>query len=115
MVSSASTEVVSFLKFGDEQRLAFVCPGCSHLHAVPVVEKRPQSGVRHPNAWDWNGSFEEPTLHPSLLITAGQLRCHLYVEEGCAVFLGDCSHNNSNMRIPLPRVADSWLVRKAAD
>lgn len=46
-----------------QRRFWFVCPGsCKGLAAIairPVVDGSPQS-------WDWDGSTDAPTLHPSI-------------------------------------------------
>lgn len=77
------------------------------------------------NGWTWNGDTEKPTLQPSVLVTgtiplsdeqydrivAGEklppnpeYRCHSWITDGNAVFLGDCTHEGANQTIPLPDI-----------
>lgn len=46
--------------------------------------------------WNWNRDTERPTLTPSVLCTKGpnqpEFRCHSYITDGKAQFLGDCHH-----------------------
>src|ERR1035437_10970897 len=65
-------------------RLAFWCPGCKTSHHVSV----------RGGAWSWNGSYDQPTLSPSVLVTgwaAGRDlgRCHSFVKDGQIQFLAD--------------------------
>ena len=79
-----------------------------YLH-LPVILKGTREGA---GCWTWNGDTEKPTLRPSVLtqgneqITAEEhallmagkrveprpYRCHTWVTDGKAQFLGDCSH-----------------------
>lgn len=75
-----------------EPRLTWYCPGCKSNHGVPVPP--------HPQAWEWNGSLEAPTLSPSILIDyRGRpdkpATCHCFVRNGRIEFLGDCSHDHA--------------------
>lgn len=83
---------------GEEQWIAFHCPGCEHGHSIPV------SG---PRAWNWNGNVDEPTLTPSILVNAGSGNptapiCHSYVTNGRIQFLADCTHALANKIVDLP-------------
>ena len=52
--------------------------------------------------WTWNGDTERPTLKPSLLSTCGgDTRCHTWITEGKAVFLGDCTHEYAGQTLNL--------------
>lgn len=84
------------------KRLAWMCPGCKCGHQVPVPP--------HPQAWEWNGSLENPTVTPSILITYGDHTppdrvavCHSFVREGRIQFLGDCTHEFAGYTVPLPK------------
>lgn len=84
-----------------EARLAFECPGCGQLHAIPTVG---------PRAWTFNGSLERPTFSPSILVrwTSGPEHqagvCHSFVRDGQIEFLTDCSHELAGKTVPLPEV-----------
>jgi hypothetical protein len=75
----------------------FWCPGCEGYHAY---DKR----------WKFNGDFERPTFHPSLLYhennRSGQLRCHLFLKDGVLDFLTDCGHKLAGKKVPLPEIPD---------
>ncbi len=80
-----------------EARLSWYCPGCKSDHEVPVPP--------HPQAWEWNGSLESPTLSPSILIDYGGRRdkptCHCFVRNGRIEFLGDCSHDHAGKTVEM--------------
>jgi len=89
---TARAEIVG-LK-GDNLR--FDCPGCREPHIVVVPP--------HPNAWDWNGDVQSPTLSPSILVQGGEndVRCHSFVRGGVIEFLLDCSHDLAGQSVQLP-------------
>lgn len=82
---------------GGERFVAFHCPGCEHGHEIPV------SGAR---AWQWNGSFEKPTVKPSIFVNRGQSNptapaCHSFVTDGRIQFLSDSTHALAGKTIEL--------------
>ncbi|MGH9523053.1 MAG: DUF6527 family protein [Terriglobales bacterium] len=90
--------------------LAFECPGCGSIHAVPVEGPSP--------SWTWNVSMDSPTFAPSLLVTylanpnaieqfkewRKERRCHSFVRNGSIQFLADCTHKLAGQTVPLPEV-----------
>lgn len=80
--------------------LTWYCPGCEGGHGVPVKGER---------AWGWNGSTEQPTLTPSILVFAHdssppfkpQPRCHSFMTEGRLVFLTDCGHKLAGQTVEM--------------
>lgn len=88
-------------------KLAFWCPGCKTTHAVG-------------SGWKFNGNYDRPTFHPSVLAMSGHYvrgfkkgdncwctynaqhpdepapfqceRCHSFVTDGEIRFLSDCTH-----------------------
>lgn len=91
-------KVAWLVPFGDYTRLVFECPGCRHAHGVPIDG---------PKAWQWNGSLEEPTISPSILVQMEFVGdrptkiCHSFVRGGCIEFLGDCTHRLAGKKVPL--------------
>jgi hypothetical protein len=80
-------------------RLGFESPGCGVVHEVPVV----CSPGPDAKAWNWNGSLDKPTLHPSLKVTNGQgFCCHFWVKNGTLEFLHDCTHGLRNKTVAMP-------------
>ncbi len=98
-----------------EVGVAFRCPGCGDMHAVPTGDGR----------WSWNGDRRRPTLSPSILVRSGHYvdgwkpgdecwcgkdygfecyLCHSFVRDGRIVFLGDCSHALAGKTVDLPEV-----------
>lgn len=93
-------------------RLAFWCPGCGHAHVVKIAK---------PNGWTWNGSYERPTISPSILVRGTRditddeharimrgehvepapLVCHSYVRDGNIEYLSDCLHSLAGNIVPL--------------
>ena len=71
----------------DENGYLFIkCPACNMIHLVPA------------KAWKWNGSFEKPTLDPSIKLTwdwgeehIGKI-CHFHIIDGVIIFHDDCTH-----------------------
>lgn len=71
-------------------------PGPAGEITLPVIQRGTRDGT---GCWTWNGDTEKPTLRPSVL-TQGHtsasegkaIRCHTWVTDGQAQFLGDCSH-----------------------
>jgi hypothetical protein len=83
----------------------FECPGCKCRHRVVGTYGDGRQ------AWTFNGSLENPTLNPSILVTYGAnppsdrpARCHSYVREGNIQFLGDCTHELKGQTVPLPEM-----------
>jgi hypothetical protein len=89
----------------DNNTVAFRCPGCKSIHAVPT------SG---PNAWGFNQNFDNPSFNPSIKVTYGdaadmseELRrycCHSVVTDGKIAFCNDCSHANAGQTLEIPEV-----------
>lgn len=111
------------------------CPGCGDRHALPVrtvpagyVESPYYAGGAH---WDFNGSLEQPTFSPSLLIRSGHYAtehkpgdscwctyrdeegepapfacvvCHSFIRDGRIEFLNDCTHALAGQTVDLPPV-----------
>lgn len=82
----------------------FECPGCGCLHAVGVREKN-SVGAQ----WGWNGSLDQPTFTPSILVRANYTSpnrmddiCHSFVTNGKIQFLGDCTHQLAGQTVDLP-------------
>lgn len=80
--------------------LQWFCEGCQEHHGVPI------EGA---NAWRWNGSTDNPTLHPSVLINRGRSNptrhtCHMWITEGRVQFLGDCTHALAGKTTDIPEV-----------
>jgi len=91
--------------------LLFVCPGCvadghTGVHMLPV---QGETGIRA--RWDWDGSLAAATLNPSILTTAGPLRCHSFLRAGVFEFLSDCSHSLAGQHVPMPDLYD-WLLKE---
>ena len=97
--------------------LWFECPGCGENHGITVAGP----DVPHP-CWTWNGSFEAPTLMPSVMckgflsitdeehdayIAGAPLPpqkayvCHSWVKDGMIQFLGDCTHELAGKTVPM--------------
>lgn len=72
----------------DATHITLNFPGPVGSLTLPVI-KGDREGT---GCWTWNGSVEKPTLRPSVLTQAGQMRCHTWVNDGQAQFLDDCSH-----------------------
>lgn len=87
--------------------LKFKCPACGHNHIVSIGPKSFWN-IR----WQFNGDFEKPTIHPSVLVTCdipedaviepNIRRCHSFIRDGKIQFLGDCTHDLAGKTVELP-------------
>lgn len=89
-------------------RLVFLCPGCKMPHAVGHSGSGP--------LWTWNGSWDKPTLNPSVAVLTGRRVdptfvpeegdppecCHSFVRDGRIQFLDDCTHPLAGQTVDLP-------------
>jgi Zn finger protein HypA/HybF involved in hydrogenase expression len=100
-------------------RLTFYCPGCEEHHVITV-----EGG----GSWKWNGSFESPTIEPSVLVRNGHYvpnhegecwctydwkgqepafkcsQCHSFIKDGRIQFLDDCTHGLAKQTVDLPEL-----------
>ena len=106
----------------------FWCNGCSTHHRYITKwtrqerEDAAKEGRKAPlPTWTWNGSIDRPTFSPSLLYTwtdhvdcnppdfcrtpnctNGKKRvCHLFVTDGQARYLSDCTHALAGKTVPV--------------
>lgn len=88
-------KITGLRKAGDDA-VAYMCPGCGSVHAVPV----------DPGGWEFNWNYDCPTLKPSLKVTTTHmdkvLICHSVVQNGMAYFCEDCTHPNANKIMEIP-------------
>jgi len=82
-------------------------PGPLPDRFIPVQLGGKRAGTGN---WTWNGDVDEPTLRPSILTSSGEAghRCHTWVNEGQAQFLGDCSHDLKGQTVPLLEVIEGY-------
>lgn len=92
--------------------LTFIVPGPAGWLTLPVQIHGRREGTGN---WTWNGDTEKPTLRPSILTTGTRFedgdpsdkanwvkfRCHIWLNDGQAQFLDDCSHELRGQTIPL--------------
>lgn len=97
--------------------IVFFCPGCDHLHSVPIAN----DGKEHP-VWEFNNDLEKPTIKPSINNLSGKYAdpnwkepddtegwstiCHSFVTDGMIQFLGDCTHHLKGQTVQLPELKD---------
>lgn len=103
---SAFVRVSPILEEADG-RLFFHCPGCLMLHGVNIDRTQPGPG------WDWNGSLDQPTFQPSILVRypwgpdQHQVVCHSFVRDGKIEYLSDCTHHLAGKTVDIPRLEDT--------
>lgn len=100
------------LRSMDRDRVAFWCPGCDAMHAIPVSTQHDPG-----RAWGYNGNPDAPTFTPSILVSyphwvppaptdQPQVQvidiCHSFVTDGQIQFLCDCTHALAGRTVPLP-------------
>ncbi len=77
--------------------LLFWCPGCKDLHSIAVGEPNEKG-----SKWSWNGDYDNLTVRPSILVTAGSSRrCHSFITEGVWEFQLDCNHKLAGQKVPM--------------
>lgn len=86
--------------------LIFFCPGCGYDHPYHVGPqcREARADGSHAPLWTWNGSFDAPTLNPSLLVfgMVPEKRCHIFMRDGKIQFLSDCFHRLKGQTIECP-------------
>ena len=73
-------------------------------------------GLNQPNAfyirgdcgWSWNGNVEKPTVNPSVLLTIGDERSHLFIRDGKIQYLSDCTHELAGKTIDMVDFPEDW-------
>ncbi|MBW9336183.1 ammonia monooxygenase [Herbaspirillum sp. RU 5E] len=124
------TQLSKFLQQGAPGYLTFWCPGCDGPHTIK------HDGPPGPN-WTWNGSAEQPTFSPSVLVTGREFTekgradyqawydagcpdaggrqfesadtcCHSFVTSGQIQFLSDCTHEMAGKTAQLAEFPDGW-------
>jgi len=103
------------LNQANDGMLIFYCQGCGECHGVN-------------DRWTFNGSFENPTFSPSILVRGTQrltdeeydlimsgtqiepkpLVCHSFVTDGKIQYLNDCTHKLAGQTVDL-LVEDKWF------
>lgn len=73
-------------------------PGPTGQLTLPIILKGSRLGSL---CWTWNGSTEAPTLRPSVLTEGHDFRCHSWINDGCAQFLTDSTHELVGQTVPL--------------
>ena len=96
-------------------------PGPIEYRMIPVILRGKRAGT---GCWSWNGDTEKPTLKPSIITSAtrhitdeeadqimageniivNKIVCHSWVNDGKAVFLGDCTHEFAGQTVDLLEV-----------
>jgi len=95
----------------DATHVTLNIPGPTGRLTLPVIQRGKREGT---GCWTWNGSTDAPTLRPSVLTEGyseksnGPFRCHSWINDGAAQFLGDCSHDLANQTVPLMDVPCAW-------
>ena len=80
--------------------LRFFCPGCQEHHLVTINGPNSRGAC-----WDFNGNYEKPTLHPSVMVSSvTKVVCHSFVTDGRIQFLGDSLHALAGQTVELPEI-----------
>src|SRR5882672_1260341 len=98
----------------NEHIFLFYCPGCKSPHTIPY-------GRSSKPVWKFDEDYDCPTFDPSLRMyytkenEAGAkvevTTCHLHVKKGVIEYCGDCQHELSGQKVPLPDLPDQWRHR----
>ena len=104
---------MSKVRYAEEMRVHFWCPGCDEAHCVTIGSE----------GWTFNNSSERPTFTPSVKVTKNlygpnkesfrkyngpfpcettEVICHSYVTDGKIQFLNDCYHDMVGQTVELP-------------
>jgi hypothetical protein len=60
---------VLYINEAAPDKIGFYCPACGEIHWVPKLR------------WSFNGDYERPTLHPSVIYTSGHYCGHFNPEK----------------------------------
>lgn len=92
----------------DATHVTLNIPGPTGRLTLPVIQSGARSGT---GCWTWNGRTDAPTLRPSVMTQGrnvdddlndlGPYVCHSWINDGCAQFLSDCSHEFTGQTVPL--------------
>ena len=89
------------MKTEGQLNLSFYCPGCKCHHGICSERCDSTPG----SVWEWNGSMDKPSFHPSLKIKNGiGTVCHSFITNGYIRFLNDCTHELAGQTIEIPEV-----------
>lgn len=90
--------------YGTGRAFLFMCPGCGCHH---IFQTHWNDGSP---AWKWNGDFDKPTVHPSILVTTKYPDrtdvCHSFITNGRIQFLTDSTHALAGQTVELPELED---------
>lgn len=84
------------LKQLDDHTFALWCPACEDIHVIG-------------EEWEFKGTLEKPTFHPSVYRWEPEYICHFFIVEGQLLFLPDCSHKYADMTLRMPKLPD-WFI-----
>lgn len=74
-----------------------------------VALKRPNAFyISDERGWSWNGDFEKPTVNPSILLTTGSERDHLFIRDGKIQYLSDCTHSLAGKTVEMVDFHEDW-------
>ena len=85
-------------KIEEATHVTIKIPGPTGTLTMPFILHGTRDGT---NCWTWNADTEKPTLKPSILTTGHDFRCHIFANDGQAIFLSDCSHEHSGKTLDL--------------
>ena len=86
----------------DATHVTLNIPGPTGRLTLPVMLKGTRADTGN---WTWNGSVDKPTLHPSVLTeTHHGWKCHSWINDGCAKFLTDSTHELAGKTMELLEV-----------
>lgn len=84
---------------------------CNGHSSFPVQIKGSRAGTGN---WTWNGSIDDPTLKPSVLLSQacdGKVywKSHMWVNDGKCQYLNDSTHDKAGQNVELLPVDKKWL------
>jgi len=82
----------------EQTYLYFNCLGChsTHCFAYPL--------------WNWNMSFENPTVSPSIKVTYHDKICHLFIRDGKLCFCNDSWHQLAGKEVDMVDWDSIWFA-----
>lgn len=102
-----------------KEQLYYHCPGCKGHHAIPVLIDKKEDKY-----WNWNGDLVQPTVRPSVKHFYPESSyqehpglppfcCHYHITKGVIEYCGDCTHQLSGQKVPLPTFSEAEVKMHA--
>jgi hypothetical protein len=92
---------MNLIRLSKQGHVIYWCFGCRQYHGCDTLQENKNGGK-----WEWNGSFENPSLKPSIRFYNPD--CHHHVTDGKIVYHSDCSHDFQNQEVSMRNFSENF-------